>query len=108
MMTGIDKARVVDKILEESTNRISALIGDSVNDVIPLCKVVLFVFVEHKDWINGQVDLGIVMGQNKGTLKFADHFGIQIKPLSQLSGLEDLKSAGGLSAVWSWTHGLIV
>jgi len=57
-MTEIYKARVADKILEESNNRIGVFIGDSVNDVIPICKVVLFVFVEHKDWINGQVILG--------------------------------------------------
>jgi len=92
MDCGRDKGRVIQKLLDEAkeTNgtgtNTSVFVGDSFYDIQPLLLV----------------DIGIVFGQNESLIRFADHFGIQIKPLSEAKESDNASGSPVLYSTNSW------
>lgn len=92
MDCGRDKGRVIQRLLRElketngtGMNR-TVFVGDSFYDIQPLLLV----------------DVGIVFGRNESLIRFADHFGIQLKPLGTANESSTQSGAPVLYTTDSW------
>lgn len=105
MGCGRDKAKVVRRLMQEAKEangsdlKSTVFIGDSYYDIQPLLMVSVGLSCGWDVTCSDcQVDVGIIFGRNAALVKFADHFGIQLKPLSEAPAATESLTQGWFNA----------